>query len=86
MFNHAFAFHSTNIIFMLQDGEIAEMEAEPTSRDYINRDHFAWGIHLVKSDISLQDGKLMCNCSKYDICKLIIHTIISTVYSVSLSP
>jgi len=36
---------------MLQVGETAEMETEPTSSNYVTGDHFTWANHLVKSDI-----------------------------------
>ena len=80
MFNPTFVFHSTNIILMLQVGEVAETGAEPISRNYVFGDHFAWGNHLVKSDIRLQDGKSVCNCSKYDICKRMRYMQSSTLF------
>lgn len=87
MFNCTFVFHSTNVILMLPVGEIAETGAEPTSRNYVIVDHFAWGNHLIKSDIRLQDSKLVCNYGKYDICKIIRNKqpTIYTVHSVLLS-
>lgn len=70
---------------MLQVREIAETGAEPTSRNYVIRDHFAWGNCLVKSGITLQDGKLVCNCSKHDICKMIRYTQSPTLFILSRS-
>lgn len=49
---------------MLQVGKRAETEAKPTRRHDVLGDHFAWGNHLLKGNIKLQDGELMCSITK----------------------
>lgn len=59
---------------MLQLGETAETEEKPTRRRDVLGEHFAWGNHFLKGNFKLQDGKLMCNTTKQDICKMIRYT------------